>query len=116
MAFDRELAERISTALVQLPPGITNEFSEKQMFGGLAFLYKGKMTVGIVKDGLMVRVIQEKMQEVSQIEGVRPMDFTKKPMKEFLFVSPIAFETGQQMQYWVNLGLEHAQKKLKEIA
>ncbi len=76
MAFDRELEERIYNVLGQLPIHITNEFSEKKMFGGLAFLYRGKMTVGIVKEDLMVRVVKGKMEKVSEIEGVRPMDFT----------------------------------------
>ena len=34
------------------------------MFGGLAFLYKGKMTVGIVKNDLMVRVAADKMDDI----------------------------------------------------
>ena len=51
MAYDEGLAERIRGALDE-QPGV----SEKRMFGGVAFLVKGHMSVGIVDDKLMVRV------------------------------------------------------------
>lgn len=40
---------------------IPRRFSEKKMFGGLSFLFQGKMTVGIVKEELAVRIIASKM-------------------------------------------------------
>ncbi len=109
MAYDEELAKRIRSAVSLFP----EEFTEKKMFGGVAFLYQGKMTVGPVKNDLMVRVIDSKMEGVLQQEFVRPMDFTGKPMKEFIFVSPEGFKTEEQLQQWVELGLEHAKSKLK---
>ena len=63
------------------------DFTEKKMFGGLTFLYQGKMTVGIIKDELAVRIVASKMETTLQGEYVRPMDFTKRPMKEFVYVS-----------------------------
>ncbi|WP_422351212.1 TfoX/Sxy family protein [Flagellimonas sp.] len=108
MAYNEELAERIRAAVKLFP----EPFTEKKMFGGIAFLYEGKMTVGPVKDDLMVRVISEKMEAVLQQDFVRPMDFTGKPMKEFIFVSPEGFRTEEQLQGWIELGLEHAKSKL----
>ncbi|TFG73382.1 MAG: TfoX family protein [Flavobacteriales bacterium] len=113
MAFDPNLENKIVKAIMMLPDAVSKDFSEKRMFGGIAFLYKGKMTVGIVKDDLMVRVINDKMQGILDMEHVRPMDFTKRPMKEFVFVSPEGFESDSQRSYWLQLGLEHAQKALK---
>ena len=84
------------------------------MFGGLAFLYKGKMTVGILQKNLMVRVKQELMAVSLNNPHVRPMDFTGKTMKEFIFVSPEGYETELQLQHWLELGLSHAQHKLNE--
>ena len=46
MPHNEQLAHRIRKAIALFP----DEFTEKKMFGGLAFLYKGKMTVGIVKN------------------------------------------------------------------
>ncbi|WP_299484952.1 TfoX/Sxy family protein [uncultured Allomuricauda sp.] len=109
MAYDEELAKRIRSSASLFP----EEFTEKKMFGGVAFLYQGKMTVGPVKNDLMVRVIHSKMEKVLQQEFVRPMDFTGKPMKEFIFVSPEGFKTEEQLHQWMELGLEHAKSKLK---
>ncbi|MEM9000708.1 MAG: TfoX/Sxy family protein [Bacteroidota bacterium] len=108
MAYDQELAHRVRTALL----GIPEEFTEKKMFGGLSFLYRVKMTLGIVKNELAVRVVAEKMSGVLEEKHVRPMDFTKRPMKEFVYVSKAGFATEAQLHHWVQLGLEHAKSKL----
>ena len=112
MAYDDLLEKRLNSAFDLFPPDIRDEIQLKKMFGGLAYLYKGKMTVGIIKQELAVRVVEEKMEEVMKKDEVRPMDFTNKPMKEFVYVSPQGFITEQQLQYWIELGLEHAKRKL----
>lgn len=71
------------------------------------------MTVGIVKEDLAVRVIESKMKEIFANPSVRPMDFTKTPMKEFIYVSPTGFQYEASLMYWINLGIEHAESKLK---
>ncbi|MEO9965824.1 MAG: TfoX/Sxy family protein [Reichenbachiella sp.] len=108
MAYNEELASRIKQHL--LPFG--GDITEKKMFGGLCYLYKGKMSVGIVKDELCVRVISPKDQEELKRDHVRPMDFTGKPMKEFVFVSAEGFLSEPDLAHWVNLGIEHAESKL----
>lgn len=109
MAYNENLAKRIRASVAVFP----EEFTEKRMFGGLVFLYQGKMTVGIVKEDLMVRVVSEKMAKVLKMEHVRPMDFTTKAMKEFIYVSADGFSTELALQSWVELGVEHAKYKLK---
>ncbi|MFD0964168.1 TfoX/Sxy family protein [Pseudofulvibacter geojedonensis] len=111
MAFNELIAKRIRalTALYK------EEFTEKRMFGGLSFLYKGKMTVGIVKDQLAVRVIESKLEKTLKKPHIKPMDFTKKPMKEFVYVEADAFDTEEKLLYFIELGLEHAKSKLNEI-
>ena len=113
MAYDDLLEKRLNSAYDLFPDEIRREIQLKKMFGGLAFLFKGKMTVGIMKDELIVRVVEEKMDEVLRMDEVRPMDFTNKPMKEFIYVSPEGFKTEQQLHQWIELGLEHAKRKLK---
>jgi len=112
MPYDLILAERIRNSLATYPGPIQKDMTEKRMFGGLAFLLRGKMTVGIIKDEMVVRVVAEKMDEILKSPNVRPMDFTKRPMKEFIFVSQDAFETEEQLQQWISLGIEHARQKL----
>lgn len=112
MAYNEELAKRIRSAINIYYVEIAKEFIEKKMFGGLAFLYKGKMTIGIIKNDLTVRVISERMNHIFEMKHIRPMDFTKRPMKEFIFVSNEGFKTEVQLQNWLELGLEHAKSKL----
>ena len=87
---------------------------EKKMFGGVCMLYKSKMSVGETKGRLMVRVVTEKMENVLSQEDVYPMDFTGKPMKEFIFVHKQGFDTEEKLQKWVELGIEHAQSKVTD--
>ena len=108
MPYNETIATRIRGQLELFP----EDFTEKKMFGGLSFLYCGKMTVGIVKDDLAVRIIGAKMGAAMQNEYVRPMDFTKRPMKEFVYVSTKGFKTESQLLHWIELGLEHAKSKL----
>ena len=114
MAYNDLLAERIRLALHIFPETIRIAVEEKKMFGGIAFLYKGKMTVGVINDDLMVRVKPEKMEISLNTAHVRPMAFTGKPMKEFIFVGPDGYETEYQLQHWLELGLSHARHKLNE--
>lgn len=108
MAFNEQLANRIREQLKFFP----DEFTEKKMFGGLCFLYKGKMTIGIVKEDLMVRILSETIETELAKDNVRPMDFTKRPMKEFVYVSPEGVKTETELLYYIELGLQHAKSKL----
>ena len=51
MAYDERLSERVERVL-DLQEGVV----QKKMFGGLAFMVKGNMALGVHKDRLMVRV------------------------------------------------------------
>ena len=114
MAYSDLLANRIRLALGIFPDVIRTAIAEKKMFGGLAFLYKGKMTVGVNQEDLMVRVRPEHMEVSLNTPYVRPMTFTGKAMKEFIFVSPGGYETEHQLQHWLELGIAHARHKLME--
>jgi len=108
MAYNEQLVKNISSLLVSYG----NDIIEKKMFGGVCFLYKVKMTIGVANDDLTVRVIASKMENELEKHNVRPMDFTKKPMKEFIYVE---LEHERNLPYWINLGIEHAKSKLKEL-
>lgn len=108
MPFNQQLANRIREQL----KFFSEEFEEKRMFGGLTFLYKGKMTIGIVKENLAVRIIADKVETELAKEHVRLMDFTKRPMKEFVYVSQDGIKTETELLHYIELGLEHAKSKL----
>jgi TfoX/Sxy family transcriptional regulator of competence genes len=102
MAYDEGLAERIRGVLDE-QPGV----SEKRMFGGVAFLVKGHMSVGIVQDKLMVRVGPESYDRVLRECHARRMDFTGRPMKGFVYVVPEGYESDASLERWVNLGVSY---------
>ncbi len=110
MAYNKFLADRLREAFLTYQ----NEVVEKNMFGGLTFMYKGKMSCGIVKDELMVRVIDKKLEEVLEQPYVRAMDFTKRPMKGFIFVEEPAFKSDVDLKKWVELGIEHVESQLRK--
>jgi TfoX/Sxy family transcriptional regulator of competence genes len=103
MACDEGLAQRIRELLDE-QPGL----SEKRMFGGLAFLVGGNMAVGIVKDELMVRVGPEAHASALAEPHARPMDFTKRPMRGFVFVAPAGFAEDADLTRWVGRGVRFA--------
>ena len=101
MAYDEKLADRIREFLVELP-----QVDEKQMMGGLAFMVNNKMCVGVIKDEMMARSDPEMYEEALEKPGCHPMDFTGRPMKGWVFISPEGLEKIKDMEYWVNLSLE----------
>ena len=98
MAYDESVAERLRDLFVDRP-GIT----EKKMFGGLAFMYRGHMLVGILRDSLMARVGPTEYAASLKHPHVREMDFTGKPMKGYVYVDPAGFESDSDLNKWVGL-------------
>ncbi len=103
MAYDEGLAERIREALAD-----RHDVSEKKMFGGIAFMIRGHMAIGIVKDDLMVRVGPEDHHHLVREPHARPMDFTGRPMTGFLFVASLGLEADADLERWVAHGVAHA--------
>jgi len=103
MAYDEGLAERIRGLLED-----SGKASERRMFGGLAFMIHGHMTLGIVKDELMVRVGPDTYPHSLREPHARAMDFTGRPMKGFVFVSPEGLESDADLQRWVERGVRYA--------
>ena len=103
MPYDEGLAERIR-ALVEDDPRI----QEKMMFGGVAFLVDGSMSVGIIRDELMVRVGPDAYAEALKRPHARVMDFTGRPMRGFVQVGTEGFEEDGELAAWVVAGISYA--------
>lgn len=82
MAYDERLATRIRSHF----NGRT-DVTERKMFGGLAFLCNGRMCCGIVGADLMVRVPKGAYESTLAEPHVRPMDFTARATKGFVYVA-----------------------------
>lgn len=101
MAFDEFLADRIRQFYSR--KGIKTE--EKKMMGGLCFMVDDKMCTGIVKNMLMARIGLEAYEAALKKDGCKEMDFTKRPMKGYVFVEPNALDTEKELAYWLELAL-----------
>lgn len=101
MAYDQELAHRIRAVLA----GRDLDPVERQMFGGLAFMVRGHMTVGVMGDELMVRVGKAGHEEAVGRPHARVMDFTGRPMRSMVVVAPAGFDDDADLEGWVGRGL-----------
>jgi len=106
MAYNEKLADRVREIIAVHHKKVT----EKKMFGGLCFMVNDKMCVGVEKERLMVRLDPDKQDEVMEKEGSKPMDFTGKVMKGFVFVDIEALNTKKKLEYWMDLALEYNKK------
>jgi len=101
MAYNELLSDRIREALVNLP-----DVYEKYMFGGVCYMVNDKMCIGVVKDELMCRIHPDREEEALLRYGARPMNFTGRAMKGYVFVGQEGLSTDADFNYWINLCLE----------
>jgi hypothetical protein len=102
MAYDEDLADRVREVVP-----IDAEVTERKMFGGLAFLLDGHMFVGIVGSELMVRLGSETAQRALELDHVREMDFTGRPMNNMIFVQPPGLQ-DPELKRWVTAAADYA--------
>lgn len=100
MPFDPGLAQRLREHL-QAHPDIV----EKKMFGGLAFMFRGNMLVGVLDEALVARVGPDTTTLALARPHARPFDFTGKPMKGYVFVAAEGLADDAALAAWVALCL-----------
>ena len=103
MAYNEKLADRVREIIALTHKNV----EEKKMFGGLCFMVNDKMCVGVETERLMVRLDPARYDEAMDKNGVRPMDFTGKVMKGYVFVDIDALKSKKELNYWVGLALEY---------
>ena len=105
MAYNEKLANRIREVFSEL-----KNVEEKEMMGGLTFMYNNKMCVGIIKDELMCRIDPELHESAVEKNGCRTMDFTKRPMKGYVMIEDSGMKSKKEFDYWINLALDFNKK------
>jgi TfoX/Sxy family transcriptional regulator of competence genes len=104
MPYDEDLANRIRE-LVADQSGIT----EKRMFGGLAFLVGGNMSVAASgQGGLLVRVDPEDTDSLLAKPHAQPFTMRGRDMRGWLRVDPDGLRTKRQLAPWVARGVAYA--------
>lgn len=112
MAYNEQLANRVRERLLHL-----NEVEEKEMMGGIAFMYNGKMCVGVIKDELMCRIGPAMYEDALEKTGCRAMDLTGRRMKGWVLVDQYAITSNKDIDHWINLAIDfnkHAKKSKKK--
>lgn len=103
MSFNEKLADRVRELIFLTHKNV----EEKRMFGGLCFMVNDKMCVGVEQERLMVRLDPARYEEALEKEGSKPMDFTGKVMKGYVFVDIDALNTKKKLAYWIKLALDY---------
>ncbi|MFD5946347.1 TfoX/Sxy family protein [Streptomyces collinus] len=99
MTYDEGLAQRIRERWRTVP-----EITEKRMFGGVAFLYRGNMAVGVTGDDLMVRVGPARADAALARPGTRVFDMTGRPMRGWIVVDGAAVTEDDTLEAWLDEG------------
>ena len=108
MAFDELLAERIRCFFLEKGTA----FEEKKMMGGLCFMVDHKMCCGTHTDKhsgenlIMLRVGEVAAEILIEQPHVRPMNFTGRPMKGYLFVAEGGFSNKTNLHKFLQLCLD----------
>jgi TfoX/Sxy family transcriptional regulator of competence genes len=104
MPYDEDLANRIRE-LLAAQPGVT----EKKMFGGLAFLIGGNMSVAASgQGGLMLRVDPDETEKLLGKPHARPFEMRGREMQGWLRVDDEGIRTKRQLEPWVKRGVASA--------
>jgi TfoX/Sxy family transcriptional regulator of competence genes len=106
MAYNEQLASRIVEHLFLQKI----EFTEKKMFGGIAFMINEKMCIGVMKNVIMLRVLENHYDMLLEENYVKPMEFTGKTMKGFLFIEEPAFAKDVDLNKWIVFAQEFGEK------
>ena len=100
MAYDQELAERVENALQG-----KRQWVVKKMFGGLGFMLRGNMCLGVWQEFLIVRVGAENYESALAEPFTEEFDITGKSLTGWVMVEPEGVETDQTLKKWMDQGI-----------
>jgi TfoX/Sxy family transcriptional regulator of competence genes len=104
MAYDEDLANRIRE-LVLSEPGVV----EQRMFGGLAFLINGNMSVSASgRGGVLLRVDPAETDALLSKPHAQPFEMRGRVMQGWLRVDAEGLQTKRQLERWVARGVAYA--------
>lgn len=101
MPYDEQLARRVRPLMA-----LRRGFSEKKMFGGMAYLLDGNLCVWVSKDSLLVRVGLEAYETALEEPHVTKFGPVKRPMRGWVLVGPEGLGEMSSIRGWVGRGVE----------
>jgi TfoX/Sxy family transcriptional regulator of competence genes len=104
VAYDEDLADRIRALLAT-----DHDVTEKKMFGGLAFLIGGNMSVSASgQGGLLLRCDPEETDALVGEPGVGRFEMRGRAMDGWLRVEAEAVAGADELERWVAVGVDYA--------
>ena len=103
MPYDEQLEQRVR----EFFDAKRIKHESKRMMGGLCFMVNGKMCVGVEQNRLMARIGPEVYDDALTRKGCRPMDFTGRPMRGFVFVELAGLKSEKDLAFWLELALAY---------
>ncbi len=104
MAYDEDLANRIREIV-----GAEPDLAEKKMFGGLAFLIGGHMSVSVSgRGGLLLRCDPAETESLRAKPHAGRFEMRGKEMDGWLRVEPEGVASKRQLERWVARGVDYA--------
>jgi TfoX/Sxy family transcriptional regulator of competence genes len=101
MAYDEDLANRLREVLAD-----EEAVTEKRMFGGLAFLLHGNMSVSASRSGgLLVRIDPAETDAALARPHVARMEMGGRTMDGWITVAPEGLKTKRELAAWVKRSL-----------
>lgn len=101
MAFSESLADRVRQIFGRRRGG-----SEKKMFGGVGFLFRGNMCVGIWQTSLIARVGPDAYEDALAQPHVREFDITGRPMAGWVLIDAEGLEDEAALRAWIDRCVE----------
>ena len=109
MPYSLDLERRIDGRVGKL--GVVDK---KKMFGGIGYMANGNMCFGIHKDFFILRVSEQKGEELMKSKYAGPFEMTRQPMKGWLQIAPKGVKTDVQLLSMMRLGFEFASSLTKK--
>ena len=101
MAYNEKLADRVRTALAEIP-----KVEEKRMFRGVAFMVNGKMCITVGDDEIMCRIDPALHDKAIKKKGSRTMVMKGREYRGYVLVSEEGRKTKKDFDYWIALALD----------
>lgn len=113
MAYNEELALRIREVMYDICP---KEFTEKKMFGGLAFFLQGHLCCGVMADKMIVRIGPDGYEETLTQKYVSPFDITGKSMRGWITVALSGLASKAALSRWATQSTDFVRTLPPKIA
>lgn len=101
MPYNEALANRIRGALASY-----GKVEEKNMFGFLVFMVKGRMCLGVRGDEMMCRIGPDSMESVLRRDGCAPLRMKRKTSLNMIMVEETGMKTKKEFDFWIDLALQ----------